>query len=217
MGAGLQDGVYYALLGATDHGGVTVRVQSNNPAVALVAPNASTPGSTYIDIPVASGSTAVSYYIQGMEGAAGQNTTITVSAQGFGSNSHTVNVVQPAVQIAGLNTSTTSLSPNDEFYAYIGIPSSNNTVIYDYQEIRVGGNPVTVTFTNSNDVVGRLVTNSGAGQSATVTIGVGQSNSPTTVAAGGVAFDPMDGGSSTVTASITGFISVNTVTVTVTQ
>ena len=38
VGAGLQDG-YTARLGATQHGGVAMRISSSNPAVALIAPN----------------------------------------------------------------------------------------------------------------------------------------------------------------------------------
>ena len=60
---------------------------------------------------------------------------------------------------------------------------------------------MTVTVSHTNTAVGQLVTSTGVGQSRTVTIAAGQSSSPTTVAAGGVAFDPIGGGSTTVTAT----------------
>ncbi len=44
VGAGLMSGTYTARLGATAHGGVTVRITSSNPAVLLVSRNASTVG-----------------------------------------------------------------------------------------------------------------------------------------------------------------------------
>ena len=72
------------------------------------------------------------------------------------------------------------------------------------QALRVGAPSVTVTVSHTNTAVGQLVTTSGPGQSRTVTIAAGQSNSPTTVAAGGVAFDPIGGGSTTVTATAGG-------------
>ena len=44
VGAGLQLGTYAASLGGSNHGGVTVHIESSNPAIALVAPDATTPG-----------------------------------------------------------------------------------------------------------------------------------------------------------------------------
>ena len=75
---------------------------------------------------------------------------------------------------------------------------------------------MTVTVSHTNTAVGELLTSTGGpGQSRTVTIAAGQSNSPTTVAAGGVAFDPIGGGSTTVTATARGFQAAPPVTVTV--
>ena len=82
VGAGLQSGGYTARLGATAHGGVTVRITSSNPAVLLVSPNATTVGTASVDIPVANGSTDATYYIHGIEGARG-TVTLTATASGF--------------------------------------------------------------------------------------------------------------------------------------
>ena len=83
------------------------------------------------------------------------------------------------------------------------------------QALRVGAPSLTVTVSHTNTAVGQLVTTSGTGQSRTVTIAAGQSLSPSSVAAGGVAFDPIGGGATTITATATGFLAAAGVTVTV--
>ncbi len=82
VGAGLMSGTYTARLGATAHGGVTVRITSSNPALLLVSRNATTVGTASVDIPVANGSTDATYYIHGVEGARG-TVTLTATATGF--------------------------------------------------------------------------------------------------------------------------------------
>jgi len=52
--------------------------------------------------------------------------------------------------------------------------------------------------------VAQLVTTAGGAQTRTVLIAPGSSNSPTTLGAGGVAFDPLSAGDTTVTAAIPG-------------
>jgi hypothetical protein len=205
VGSGLQDGLYYVNLGASDHGGVTLRIQSSNPSVALVSPNASTAGTEYIDISIADGETFVSYYIQGVEGATG-TVTLTGSAPGFIDGSGSVTVVQPALRIGGLITNPTTLSDDDPFTVSVGIPNAGNTNLNDLQAVRVGASALTVTVTNSLETVGQLVTSSLIDQSVTVQIVPGQFSTPNSVAAGGVAFDPLDPGTTTVSASIVDFI-----------
>jgi hypothetical protein len=62
-----------------------------------------------------------------------------------------------------------------------------------------------VTFTSSNAVVGQLKKTGAAGASVTINMPVNQYYTPTTVASGGVAFDPLSGGTTTVTATAPGF------------
>ena len=211
VGAGLQRNSG-ASLGASQHGGVTVRVTSSNPAVMQVSPNASTAGTDFIDVVMANGSTFVPFYVQGVEGATG-TVTVTMSAPGFTDGSATITVVQPGVVLTGLGASTTTLSPDDAFYARIGTPSGNSV---SGQAVRAGGSTLTVTISSSNVGAGVVYTSGASGGSVTVQILPGQFNSPTSVAAGGVAFDPVGTGSSTVTSSIPGFITQPSGTLTVT-
>ncbi|HUF74889.1 MAG TPA: Ig-like domain-containing protein [Longimicrobiales bacterium] len=189
-------------LGASNHGGVTVRVTSSDPRTLLVSPNATTPGTEFIDVVVANGSTSVPYYIQGFEGATG-TPTVTMSAPGFIDGSNTFNVVAPGITLSGLSTSLTTLSPNDAFWATIGYPYGTYVI---GQNIRAGGSAVTVTFTSTAPSVATLVTNAQTAGTVTATIGVGQSNTPTSLANQGVEIDPLTAGQTTVSASATGFI-----------
>ena len=169
----------------------------------LVSPNASTAGTAFIDIPVADGQFSFSYYVQGVELATG-SPTVTITEPSFATGSNTFSVVQPGIIISGLTASTTTLTPDDPFQAIIGIPSGSTSV--SSQNIRAGGIAVTVMFTGTPNGVGQLVTASGSGVSATATIPFGSSRTPSSVAAGGVAHDPVAVGTNTVTATATDFI-----------
>ncbi|HSW31617.1 MAG TPA: Ig-like domain-containing protein [Longimicrobiales bacterium] len=213
VGSGLQDNQTAYLGAAAPAGGVTVRVQSADTSRLKVSPNSTTPGTGYIDVLVSAGSSSLSYYAQGMEAQVG-TVMVSASAPAYTSGSANWTVVQPALYVAGFPTTTTTLTADDPFYVQIGVPYS--TYISPAQAIRAGGTPVTATIVNGTPATGRLATTAGSTDTATVTIGVGQYNSPTTVAAGGVAFDPVAAGTTTVSATIPGFISTTDATRTVT-
>jgi hypothetical protein len=214
VGAGLQDGTYAVSLGASNHGGVSVRVTSNNPAVALVSPNATTPGTAFVDLPVANGATSTSFFVQGMEGQVGA-VTVTASAPGFtATTTGVINVVTPAVSLRGsLTSTTTALSTDSPFTVSVGPPSADGSDLRVQsglllaQAVRAGGTPLTVTVTSSTPSVGLVKSLSGAAASVTALIGVGSGVTANGVAAGGVAFDPETGGTTTVTGTIPGFLS----------
>lgn len=89
-------------------------------------------------------------------------------------------------------------------------------MLNELQDRRAGQPALVVTVANSGPNAGQLATSAGTGQSITRTIAVGQSNTPTTVAAGGIAFDPLSPGSTQVTATIPGFTTTNAGVVNVT-
>ncbi len=218
VGSGLVGLGNLATLSASQHGGVTVHVESANPSVALVAPTATTAGNASFDAFVPNGSTGVTFYISGMENVTGTS-LITVSAPGFTSASKTATVVQPALDISGLVTTLDTLAPSDPFYVRVGLPSGGNTSVNSTQNIRAGGVPLTATIKNSSHPVGDLITTPLTGDSVVVSITPGNSTSPGTVATGGVAFDGTALGSTTVSATIPGFITTTAAsqTVAVTQ
>jgi len=206
VGSGLQYGLFQVVLSATDHGGVTVRIASSDPSVMLVAPDAATAGSAFIDVAVADGGNRANYYVQGVEGQTGAP-TLMVSAPGFTSNnSAVVNVVQPAYDVIGLNTtSLNTFSPDDLFQVRIGVPF-NTSVISPQQSIRAGGTALTATISSSNVGVGQLKTLTDVSSPVTVSIVPGQAVSGNSVANGGVVFDPLGSGTTNVSASIPGLI-----------
>ncbi len=222
VGAGLQRGAFTGDLGApAPTGGVTVRIQSSNAAVVLVSPNATTAGTAFIDIARTAGQQSFTYYVQGVEGQAGNAATLTASATNFTSGTGGVNVRQPGVDILDLSETPTTLSADDPFYVRLGWAEPGDTTVRNVQEIRAGGVPITANLSliNSNPAgVAQLTTLAGSAQTRTVTIAVGSATSPGTVADGGVAFDALLPGTVQVQATIPGFVTtgVGTRSITVT-
>ena len=202
VGAGLQEGALTARLGATAHGGVTVRIASSDPAVALVSRTATGAGAAFVDIPVANGSTDATYFIQGVRDARGR-VTVTASATGFTSQGSTLDIVAPALDIQALPSSVSATGATAVFYVRVGIANTFGTALSVTQEVAPGA-ALVATLTNSVASVAQLVTTAGGAQTRTVLIVPGSSNSPTTLGAGGVAFDPLSAGDTTVTAAIPG-------------
>ena len=208
VGAGLQFGNFSAVLGASDHGGVMVTLQSANPSVMLVSPNAATAGTASIDVFVTDGQNQANYYVHGVEGTTG-TVQLTVSAPGFTSNAANVTVLTPAFDLSGVPTSLTTFSPDDPFQVRLGLPNSLQTGLSVQQAVRSGGATVTATITSSATSVGDLITLPDSTSPVAVGIVAGQSQSPNSVAAGGVAFNPIAAGTSTLSATIPGFIATD--------
>ncbi len=138
VGAGLQSFCCGARLDASNHGGVTLRVESDDPSRVLVSPNTSTAGTAFIEVFLPNGSTNVSYVVQGIAGTTG-TATVTVTAPGFTASSGTVTVAQPAMEIITLAPSIDSLDPPDPFQVRVGLPTPSNSSLQTVQAARVGG------------------------------------------------------------------------------
>lgn len=204
VGAGLQQENIWAQLSASDHPGVTVRIESLNPAVALIAPNDSTPGTAFIDVPVASGQTRANYVLQGVEGQAG-DVPIVASAAGVVPDTVIVTVEPAAFDIIGLSTLQNTFSIDDPFQIRVGVPFSGGSSIQIQQSVRAGADTVRFTVSNSIASVAQLETESTAGQNVVVDIPPGEGRSGVSLATGGVGFDALGIGTTNVTASATGF------------
>ncbi len=190
-------------LGGSSHGGVTVHIESGNANVLRVAPDATTAGTASIDIFLADGTTYRDFYIQGVRSATG-DVTVTATQALFTSAAVTVKVVQPVFRLYSLDTTTTTLSADDEFYAYAGILNTSGTGIWSWQPVSAAG-ALPVTFTSSVPSVGQMKKTGQAGASVTVDIPVNREYTSTAVASGGVAFDPLAAGSTVVAATAPGF------------
>ncbi|MEO8294336.1 MAG: hypothetical protein ABI613_02395 [Gemmatimonadota bacterium] len=223
VGSGLQVGSSGSL-GASNHGGVTVTLTSGNPNL-LLAPNATTVGSTTLNIAVPNNQTIFSYVLQAVEGQTGTTAvTVTATAPGFSLGSNTVDLVEGAIDLIGVPTTTTTLSPISNIYARTGIPNSQSVPAFlvQLQVVRAGAPaPLLVTFTSQTAAVGDLL-KAGPSFSASQTSQVPllSANSATDTTSGGVAFHPVLAGSTVISASIPGFLQVPTAassTVTINQ
>ena len=197
---------------------LVVRITSSDPSRFKIAPNTTTVGGAFADVTVPANGNFLSYVVQGEDWVPGISTsapvTITVTATGYNSASDVTTYVQPAVRIINVPPTITTLSPNADFGAQVGVAIGN--VFQTSQARRAGGSPLTVTFTNSVAAVGEIDLNNGVSgaQQQTATIVAG--NSQTVNGAGGVEFDPLGTGTTTLTATIPDFISAGiTATVTV--
>jgi hypothetical protein len=122
-------------------------------------------------------------------------------------------VVQPGIVLASLAGTTTTLSPDNPFYAYVGVPVGQSV---NAQNVRAGAAPITVTFAVVPPGVGVLETSTVQDDTVTAVIPPRLYYTPGSVAAGGVAFDPVGVGTATVTARAPGFVAQTLATQTVT-
>ena len=95
---------------------------------------------------------------------------------------------------------TTTLSGNNNLYANVGTPSGTTVRV---QNIRAGGTPITVTITSDNTGVPTFTASPTSGAPLDLTIPVLGYRSPTSVGAGGIAFDPIAVGTVNVDADAT--------------
>jgi len=208
---------YVVNLGGANHGGITVHIESSDPSVALLTTDPTVAGSSAIDLFIADGDTQEPFYVQGVSEATG-SATITASQASFTTGTAPIEVVQGVARIVGLTTTATTLTADDNFYVQIGYMHSNGTSFRRANASAVGG-PLTVTINSSDTSVGEVKTSSASGASVTVEVPVADDNSPTNLAAGGSAFDPIGGGVVSISATATGFGSYpgSSVDVTVSQ
>uniref|UniRef100_UPI0025DCB44F hypothetical protein n=1 Tax=uncultured Thiohalocapsa sp. TaxID=768990 RepID=UPI0025DCB44F len=180
IGAALQDAASFSLSGG-NHGGVTVRVSSSDPATALIAPDASTPGAAFIDVTVPDGQTSGSFVVQGVAGASGA-VTVTVS-QALFSDATANTEIAPATFgfYHGLSTSHSVTSfesiADDGFSVRTGVLNADGTGIVAYQGVSAAAAPLTVTATSSDPSVAALRTSVDQGASVAVQLGANQTYS----------------------------------------
>ncbi len=206
VGSGLQVNASGSL-GAPNHGGVTVTLISSNGAL-LLSPDANTPGTSSINIFVPNGTQSFGFYEQGLEGQTDTVTAaITATASGFTTGNGTADVVPAAFDVIGLPSSPTAGGPDVAFYVRTGIADQTYAFLNQLQNVRAGAPaPLNVTISTNAVAIGPLVTSSGTAATVPLQIPTLTSNTPTSVAAGGVAFRPAAAGTATITTTIPGLI-----------
>ena len=202
LGSGLQGRAQVVLDGA-DHGGVRVRVVSNTPTLMKVAPDDVTEGTSLIEIDIADGDTIADFYVQGERGATGVG-MLTASNALFQDGTTTIEIVQPVVRINSLSSTISASDADDEFFLNIWSTSQSGSLLQNQNVSAVG--PITFTLLSSDAGVGALKTlDQTSGVSVTIDIESGQSFTPTSIQAGGVAFDPLSAGETVISVTGPGF------------
>jgi len=209
LGAGLQSVAVSAELGESGHGGVTVHIESPDSSLVLISTNALVMGSGSVDIPLSNGETEAVFYVQALEGAAGNTISVIASAPTFSDGIRAVDIVAAGTAITLLADSMDVNVDDDEFVVQIGAVSEDGTGIFEAQPIRGGGAARVITVVSSLESVALIETSATSDDTATVTIDPGEFQTESTVAGGGVAFNPVLGGEVVVTASIPGFITTD--------
>ena len=190
------------------HGGITLQIQSSNPALARVSGDAVTAGLPVIEINIPDGTTTANYYVQGVRGVTG-SVVISATSPSFTTGTRPIDVVEPTFQTLGLLTTSTTLAADDPFTVrtYIRNAAGNLSVI---QSVSADG-PLPVTFISSDPTTGAFTTSTDTSASpVTILMPPNTFDSPNSVAGGGVAFDPLGAGVTTVSATAPGFATTNT-------
>lgn len=226
IASGLQEGAFSGTLAVTQPNDVIVHLESKDPSRVLLATSTAAAGQAALDITVPAGQTAFNFHVQGTDWIPGSSSaasvTITASAEAFGytADSSTIGYVQAAVGFISLPATTTSLSASAAFLARVGVPAAGNADIQSPQERRPATDAerlagivpnLTVMVTSSNPSVGKIEKildaqgniSVAASQDAVIAVGVQQTPFQTV---GGLRFDPIDAGTTVVTATIPGFI-----------
>jgi hypothetical protein len=207
IGSGLQVGGS-ATLAIEDHGGVTVRIASSNPAIALIAPDVTTPGSAFIDVFVPDGSSSAPYVVQGVLGSVG-TVDVSASAPGFTTGVEAVPVVQAGVTFSGL-ASSMAAGVNDAFSIRTGVPNAAGTGLVSLQGMSAANVPQPgLTISSSDGAVGQMTKAPLSGPSIVYVPSAGEFQIS-------AVFNALSPGTTTVAVSIPGFLSTTSASLLVT-
>lgn len=210
VGAGLQTSASPSL-GAITPSATTMTVKSLNPALLIVSDSIAKAGADSVMIPLPINSGGLTFYLQALEGTINDSARVVVTIPGYAPDSAWVKIRQPGVQLGNLPTTTTTFTPRSQFYAQIGLPYVGNSGIQAVQGLRAGATPLAVTFHTAQPLVGKL-TDSTLVQDTVLTKALNFAANiyytPTTVATGGVAYQPIGPGSSTTWVTIPGYVQV---------
>jgi hypothetical protein len=209
VGNGLQAAMNLSLQAAND-GGVTINIASGDSSKLLVSPNATTPGTSFINISLPTGTSSYSFYVQGVPGGGTGGVTVTASTTdtAFITGSASVTVAQPQLLFyTGLPTSESATGADAPFEIATFVPG------YTYEDVAAGSSLV-VTLSSSNTAAADLTTASQTQTSpVTVTVTSGTDTSPGTVAGGGVALHAVGVGTTSITAAAAGMLPASQVVI----
>jgi hypothetical protein len=206
LGAGLQSGAVSVSFAVATPSARSLTILSQDPGRLLVAPNATTVGTTSITIPIAAGATSATFVVAAVEGTTG-GASLSLSMPDYATLAPTVTVVTPAVAITNMPTTRTVTAGDIGFEVVVGAPNGNGVT---QQALRAGATALVVTLTASSPA------NGVSASPTSTTLAAGSSATPS-VNPNRLFFRPLSAGNSTVIASIPGFTqqgdAIRTVTV----
>jgi hypothetical protein len=202
IGGGLQ-APYRLTLGASAHGGVTVRIASGDTFRILLSPDATTAGTSFIDLFIPDGQTVANFYVQGINGVTG-TVTLTATTPLFPTSTRDVDLVQGVIDIINNPTSIAAGAADDPFQVRVGYVHSNGSS-FRWAYVSAGDAPLQVLVSSSDTAVAEVQTLNENGVSATVEVQANQLDSASTVATGGIALDPVAAGTVTISTEVIGF------------
>lgn len=220
LGSGLQRSRSVSTPGSiAPPGGTAITLRTSEPGVVLLAPDATTVGGDSVVVTIPAGSTSAAFTVQALDGITADTVTITATSPGFATAIAEQRVWAAVYAINGVAASGTPLSIDDAFFVSVGSPSSpTGTGIAFSDARRFGAPPLVAHVRTLTPSVALLAQTAGTGDSLTVQIVAGANNSPTTVAAGGIAVRYVAAGSTSIQATIpgAGFRALSAATQTVT-
>ena len=163
MGSGLQVGASVSL-GTSTHGGKTVHVASANPAVLLVSPDATTPGTAF-DRRSGARRDRLVQLLRAGSGAGGRHGHHHRLGAGAHHRLSGCRRCRPRpTRSRGSTPAPTPLRPTIRSTSRWGCPTAAIPSLYTVQNVRAGApGPLTVTLTSGTPAVGTLVTSAGSG------------------------------------------------------
>ncbi len=207
IGSGLQF-VGSAGIEVANHGGITIHVESSNPNVALVSPDATTPGASSVDIFVPDSTDEISVNVQAVHGTIG-TALVTVSAPGFAGDVGSIEVVPAGLSISALATPLT-VGVHDVFVVRTGAVDVTSTALESHQGMSASNLPplqLTISSSNTGAALLAFADDTSGTLVLPMTAGEFQPN-PTFLAVGS--------GTTTIDATIPGFTTFGTTDVEVT-
>jgi hypothetical protein len=205
VGAGLRTNGVSIGVNGSDHGGTTIDLVSTDPNKALISTVSTAVGQESTSVFIPDGEMWGVFYVHGLEGVEGI-APIEASAPGFLSVTEGAIIVTPGMETLGLVENIDTLDPNDPFSVRVGIINEVGSALAYAQNVRPGSSGLDVAVICNNPAVGLLETSADLSDTAWVHIDPLTSNSPSNVAAGGVAFDGVGVGTAMVHSEIDGFL-----------
>ncbi len=207
VGSGLISRWATVNLNGTAHGGVTVRVESLDPAKMLISSDENEVGQGFVDLVINDGLNNKRFYLHGIEGMTG-GVILTATATRWAGDTNAAQVATPAFELNSVPASIDVLDPNSVFTIRLGTANGTSSALGQLQALRPGSAGLTATVISSDFAIVQLVTSSTVNDTVLVDAVAGEFQTPWGIPLGGMELDGVGEGSATIYAEIPGFVPV---------